>query len=167
MRIIGPNCLGAFAERGDCSAQTRIVNVPDQPATPASLNPAEMIIAAFTPAAQHSPTMPGTVSAGVTITARSALSGVSSILAYALTPRTLDRLGLIGKTVPPNGRNQVPENGSSGASRFFGRADHRTVRGLKNASSDRSAVTISCAGSVRAPSGLTIRSYRSGPLRFR
>src|SRR5438309_10351855 len=47
--------------------------------------------------------MPGTDPAGVTTTARSTSSGTSSMLLYALTPRTLGRLGLMGKTVPPKG----------------------------------------------------------------
>jgi hypothetical protein len=50
------------------------------PCSPISLNPAEMTIAPGTPAATHSPMMPGTVGAGVTITARSTSSGTSAMV---------------------------------------------------------------------------------------
>ena len=46
-----------------------------------SLKPADIMMAPFTPAATHSRTTPGTVMAGVTITARSTLSGTAAILA--------------------------------------------------------------------------------------
>ena len=41
--------------------------------------PAEMMTAPFTPAAAHSPTMSGTVAAGVAMTARSTFSGTSAM----------------------------------------------------------------------------------------
>ena len=49
----------------------RICFSSSAPAGPHSLNPAEMITAPFTSAAAHSATIPGTVAAGVAITARS------------------------------------------------------------------------------------------------
>ncbi len=61
------------------------------------------MIAALTPALTHSPMIPGTVGAGVTITARSIGSGKADTRGYALTPSTFGRFGLTGNTVPPNG----------------------------------------------------------------
>ncbi|MFA5914327.1 MAG: hypothetical protein WC830_12290 [Burkholderiales bacterium] len=61
-----------------CSVMRRSSSTP---AAPASLKPAEMMIAPFTPAATHSPTISGTVGAGVTMTARSTGSGTSPTLA--------------------------------------------------------------------------------------
>ena len=65
--------------------------------------PAETTIAPRTPTAAHSPTTPGTVAAGVAITARSTGSGTSAMVGYALIPSTFARFGLTGNTVPPNG----------------------------------------------------------------
>ena len=56
-------------------ALSAICRSSSTPAAPASLNPAEMMIAPFTPAATHSLTIPGTVAAGVTMSARSTGSG--------------------------------------------------------------------------------------------
>ncbi len=47
--------------------------------------------------------MPGTVVAGVTITARSTGSGTALRVGYALMPSMLAREGFTGKTVPPKG----------------------------------------------------------------
>ena len=58
--------------------RSRICFSSSAPAGPHSLNPAEMITAPFTSAAAHSATIPGTVAAGVAITARSTSSGTSS-----------------------------------------------------------------------------------------
>ena len=50
------------------------------PSAPASRNPAETMIAPWMPRAPQSATMPGTLAAGVTITARSTASGRSRTL---------------------------------------------------------------------------------------
>jgi len=50
------------------------------PSGPVSLNPAEMMMAARTPLSAHSWMMPGTVLAGVTMTARSTSSGMAPTL---------------------------------------------------------------------------------------
>ena len=50
------------------------------PRSPISLNPADIIIAPLTPAATHSPTIPGTVEAGVTMIANSTGSGTALML---------------------------------------------------------------------------------------
>ena len=68
------------------SASTRRSN--STPASPRSLNPAEMMIAPFTPAATHSAMIPGTVGAGVAMIASSICSGTSAIVGYALMPST-------------------------------------------------------------------------------
>ena len=57
----------------------RISRSSSTPRGPASLKPAEIMIAAGTFAAAHSATTPGTVSAGVTITARSTGPGTAPI----------------------------------------------------------------------------------------
>jgi hypothetical protein len=61
----------------------RICCSSSAPLGPHSLNPAEMMIAPFTPAAAHSPTILGTVAAGVAITARSTSLGTSPIFESA------------------------------------------------------------------------------------
>ena len=73
------------------------------PSAPISLNPAEMTTTARTPASTHSPIRSGTIGAGVATMARSIGSSRSPMRGWVLIPSTLRRLGLTGKTVPPNG----------------------------------------------------------------
>ena len=68
------------------------------PAGPHSLNPAETMTAPLTPAAAHSLTMPGTVAAGVAMTARSIGALIAPIPEYAFCPRTVGRFGFTGYT---------------------------------------------------------------------
>ena len=66
------------------------------PAGPISRNPAESTTTPFTPAAAQASISPGTVAAGVAITARSSGSGTSATVAEARMPSTLARFGLTG-----------------------------------------------------------------------
>src|SRR6516165_5048481 len=66
------------------------------PLLPYSRNPAETIIAPFTPVDAHSATSFGTVAAGVAMIAKSTTAGASEIFGNAFTPRTLVRFRLIG-----------------------------------------------------------------------
>src|SRR5207253_224878 len=59
------------------------------------------MIAPLTSAFTHSPMMLGTLAAGVTMTAKSTGRGTALISGYALFPRILARLGLIGNKAPP------------------------------------------------------------------
>ena len=71
-RQFGPTiriCPARASSRISCSNFT--------PSSPISLKPAEITTAPFTPASTHSRMMPGTVGAGVTMTARSTGSGTS------------------------------------------------------------------------------------------
>ena len=90
-----------LAARGDRLDQVLgILPVPGGaaifPAGPTSLKPAEMIIAQGTPAFPQSRIIPGTVAAGVTITARSTFSGMELMDGKDLSPRTNSRLGFTG-----------------------------------------------------------------------
>ena len=66
------------------------------PCSPCSLKPAEITIAPRTSASTHSEMIPGTVFAGVAITARSTASGISLTRLYARIPSTLACLSLTG-----------------------------------------------------------------------
>ena len=57
------------------------------PSRPGFFEPAEIITAPFTPAVAHSATIPGTLAAGVAITARSTFSGASRIVENVFCPR--------------------------------------------------------------------------------
>ena len=63
------------------------------PSGPVSLKPAEITIAALTPASAHSQITLGTVGAGVTTTARSIGSGIEATFLYAFIPSTRRRMG--------------------------------------------------------------------------
>src|SRR5215210_7377302 len=101
--LITPRQLGPTMRILPRLASSRTCCSSSAPTSPASLKPAEMTMAPSTPASAHSRMIPGTVGAGETMTARSTCSGTSRTLGYAFIPRTLDRFGLTGKTVPPNG----------------------------------------------------------------
>ena len=69
---ITPRQLGPTIRILAGRAAARISRSSSRPRRPASRNPAEMTTAPWTPASAHSSITPGTVSAGVTITASSA-----------------------------------------------------------------------------------------------
>ena len=70
-------------------AAERTCRSSSNPRWPASRNPAEIITAPLTPACAHSSIIPGTVSAGVMITASSGASGKLATFGYARIPSTL------------------------------------------------------------------------------
>ena len=98
-----PRQLGPTMRIRAARAIPRISCSSRAPSMPVSLKPAEMMMAPRMPAAAHSRITPGTTFAGVMTTARSIRSGTAATLGYALTPRTLARFALTGKTVPPKG----------------------------------------------------------------
>ena len=148
--LITPRQLGPMMRMRPRLASSSTWRSSSAPALPASLKPAEMMIAPFTPAATHSRTTPGTVLAGVTITARSTLSGTAATVGYARIPSTLVRFGLTGNTVPPNGllikfqRIVRPTLAGDSVAPITA-----TLRGAKNTSRGRRRrPRISCADSV-------------------
>ena len=70
-----------------------------RPAAPHSLKPAEMITAPQTPAATHSAIIPGTIAAGVAMTARSTASGTALMFDEAFRRARRPASGLPGKGV--------------------------------------------------------------------
>ena len=100
--LITPRQLGPMMRIFPRWASANISLSRAAPFSPISLNPADMTIAPFTPLSTHWRITPGTVGAGVTITARSTSSGTSSTVGYALMPRTFTRFRFTGKIVPPN-----------------------------------------------------------------
>src|SRR5208337_1724773 len=101
--LITPRLFGPRTRIRPRHASSMIRRSSAAPSTPLSLNPAEVTMAAWTPASTHSPIRSGTIVAGVATMARSIGSGTSPMRGWALIPRTLGRFGLTGKTVPPNG----------------------------------------------------------------
>ena len=97
-RLSGP--MTRIRPRRACSTIRRSSAAPS---APISLNPAEMMTTARTPASTHSPIRSGTIGAGVATMARSIGSGTAPMRGWVLIPSTLRRFGLTGKTVPPNG----------------------------------------------------------------
>ena len=75
-----PKQLGPIMRMLPFLARLKISCSSLSPGSPNSLKPAEMMMAAFTPALTHSSIRSGTVFAGVTMTARSTLSGTLPIL---------------------------------------------------------------------------------------
>src|SRR5579871_152714 len=100
---ITPRQLGPMTRTLPARASSRTCRSKAAPSGPISLNPAEITTAPRTPFSPHSRIIPGTEGGGVTTTARSTSSGISEIEGYAFTPNTLERFGLTGNTVPPNG----------------------------------------------------------------
>jgi len=80
MGFMTPRQLGPMMRMWPLRAILRICCSSAAPSGPVSLKPAEMMIAAWTPTATHSSMMPGTVGAGVTMTARSTGSGMAARL---------------------------------------------------------------------------------------
>ncbi len=80
MGFIMPRQLGPTMRMLPWRAIFRICCSSAAPSGPVSLKPAEMMIAAWTPTATHSSMTPGTVLAGVTMTARSTGSGMADRL---------------------------------------------------------------------------------------
>ncbi|GBC74362.1 hypothetical protein HRbin05_00402 [archaeon HR05] len=78
--LIMPRQFGPIMFRAYLSLASIIFASNALPSSPTSLNPAEIMMRFFTPALPHCSTIPGTVGAGVAITARSTLSGISSTL---------------------------------------------------------------------------------------
>jgi hypothetical protein len=101
--LITPRQFGPITRILPRPASSRSCRSSAAPSAPTSLNPAEMTIAAGTPASTHSRMTPGAAGAGVTTTASSTRSGKAATLGYALTPRIEPRFGLTGKTIPPKG----------------------------------------------------------------
>ena len=77
-------------------AVARIWRSSSAPSGPTSLNPAEMMTTALTPAAAHSSIVAGMVGAGVAMTTSSGFSGSAARFGYARTPRMLARFWLTG-----------------------------------------------------------------------
>src|SRR5690625_2603244 len=71
-----------------------------RPSVPISLNPADTMTAALTPAREHSATTRATSAAGTTIIARSISCSTAVMCGYARCPKTFFRLRLIGNTSP-------------------------------------------------------------------
>ena len=94
--FITPRQLGPMIRMAPFLASSMTLCSSSTPAGPVSLKPAEMMTAPGTPASAHSRMRPGTVAAGVVITARSTFSGMEATLGYARTANTLGRLGLTG-----------------------------------------------------------------------
>ena len=100
------------------------------PSAPISLNPAEMMMAARTPASTHSPIRSGTVGAGVTTMARSTGSGTSPMRGWALIPSTLPPLRVDGEDGPAERAfDQVPDDRPADAAGLLGRPDDGDVLG--------------------------------------
>ena len=78
--FITPRQFGPMIRMPPRRACSMIRRSSSTPSGPISLKPAEMMIAPWTPASTHSPMMPGTVGAGVTMTARSTGSGTAVML---------------------------------------------------------------------------------------
>ena len=78
--IITPRQLGPMRRILPLRASAKTCRSSSTPAGPVSLKPAEMMTAPGTPASAHSRMRPGTVAAGVVMTARSTGSGTDLIL---------------------------------------------------------------------------------------
>ncbi len=91
-----PRQLGPMIRIPFARAVARIRLSSSAPSGPTSLNPAEMMTTAFTPAAAHSSTVAGMVVAGVAMTTSSGVSGRAARFGYARTPRMLARFWLTG-----------------------------------------------------------------------
>jgi hypothetical protein len=97
---ITPRQLGPMMRMPPRCASARISCSIAAPPGPVSLKPAEMMMADGTPFAVHSRITPGTHAAGVTMTARSGVSGKALTLGKAARPSTVERLRFTGKTRP-------------------------------------------------------------------
>ncbi len=148
--LIRPRQFGPMSRKRAGRAAAKISASSRAPSAPDSLKPAETIMAPRTPARARSLTTPGTVGAGVAITARSISSGIVPTAGYDLMPKTLERFGLTGKTVPPKGlvtrfqtreRPTLPSRSEAPMT--------ATERGLKNTSRGcRRRLRMSCADST-------------------